>query len=290
MGKINYKIFLVDNVEKVLMVLSSLIRDVIVDLDKYRLYHNELLSMIISYIKNSTKEELDNNNVVIPEKEYFDIKDKIMYRQMLLLKIIADEQKTSFSYKNFRKFIKDKGYIKNSLSVDVNNILNELLKLRNWTFHNTQSNFFASSEVIKNNIPKEWGKNAKIEPMLNPVIIDYYENVSLEEAISYYYLLEKRISDFEKILVCMKQDYIDVYKSSNLSKGGYNVTFFSSDIHLTNLNDVQFLVRKIEHPIDIYGQAGQISQLSMAIQKSKYDGTQESLNEILSVLKSKTKE
>lgn len=287
MGKIDYKIYPIDSVEKALYILSCLISDVIINLDKYCLYHDEILSLIEKAIDKTTE---DIENVVIPEKEYNDIKDKIMYRQMMLLKAIADEQKSSFSYKHFRKFLKDKGYIKNGLGEDINGLLNELLKLRNWTFHNAQSNYSASKEVAKNNLHKQHINNLEMRPMLNPIIINYYTNVSLEEAISLYWHLEKRIVTFQKILSKMKQDYIDIYKSSECSKQGYNVIFFHGKTELFGQDNIQFKINKIDKPRDIYGPIGQISQLSMAIQNKEYDGTSESFEKIMAILKSKNRQ
>lgn len=188
MSKVNYKVYPIENVETALEVLGDLIRNVIYDLELHKTYHNELRELAIKYFSKASEDELKNKTINIPTDEYYNIKDKISYRQMMLLQNLSDEQKTSFSYINLRRFLKQKNYLCNSLPEDVSKHLNELLRLRNWTFHNTQSNYTANKEVANKEVPH----NCSVRRMFNPVIINKYQFVDIKELISYDELLDQR--------------------------------------------------------------------------------------------------
>ena len=70
---------------------------------KYEEYSKELEDFICDC--------LSNKKDIVGAKQFEDFDDKIKYRQMMLLKYIADEQKNSFSYKNLRKVLKEKKWI-----------------------------------------------------------------------------------------------------------------------------------------------------------------------------------
>lgn len=61
--------------------------------------------------------------------------------------------------------------MKRELLPESNKILNELLDVRNWSFHNVQSMLTADLELAKNSVPEELRESVEIRPMLNPVII-----------------------------------------------------------------------------------------------------------------------
>ena len=105
----NYKQFTITKSGDVLFVLGDLISGVMYDLIKYKEYQQDLIKTITQYL------ELDDNGEIIskkpvPEKEFLDLDDRVRYRQMNMLIKIADEQKSSFSYKNLRKTAKKKGF------------------------------------------------------------------------------------------------------------------------------------------------------------------------------------
>ncbi len=71
-----------------------------------------------------------------------------------------------------------RGFLKNQLSEDMTRLLNELLDVRNWTFHNPQSLMVAAKEAMEKNIPDALKGIAKVTPQLNPIpvpVVDKYE-------------------------------------------------------------------------------------------------------------------
>lgn len=156
-SKQQFKQYRINSIEDACFVLGSLISEVIRNLDKYDGYILELEALI-----ESCKEEY------VPAKVYDDINDKLLFRQYQILKQITDHQKSSFSYIDLRKLLEKNRYLTNPLSEKINKCLDELLAVRNWTFHNPQSLFVASKEVAERSIPAEI-KN-QIVPQLNPVL------------------------------------------------------------------------------------------------------------------------
>lgn len=257
-SKQQYKQFEINTVEDACLVLQTLISGVITNLRRYKQYSAEAMELLE---KTSSK--------YVPAEQYESVKDKLLYRQHEILKFIADHQSSSFSYIDLRKILLKKGLLKTQLSEELKQLLNELLDIRNWTFHNPQSQMVATREAMEKNIP-DWLKEiAKVTPQLNPVVvpvIDRYEIVMLVSFVSH---TKMRISQFEDILDAMKADYQTLYdslpyKTFVLTQGGAST-------------EIQY----IEHPStsSITDMSSDIAQISMAIQKSKYDGTDEKFNE-----------
>ncbi|MBQ7793814.1 MAG: hypothetical protein IJ366_04770 [Clostridia bacterium] len=256
--KQQFKQFKIDNVQDACVVLGRLIAGVVINLEKYKEYSLEATALL-----ENTNEEYIN------AKQYDDISDKLLYRQHQILKLTADHQSSSFSYIDLRKMMEKKGFLKSVLPQEILIILNELLDVRNCTFHNQQSMLVAAKEAAEKNIPDELKKFAKITPQINPVIISKvckYELVMFASLVDH---TEKRIEQFEKILSSMKADYQEMYDS--IEEKAYIMTEngFSSDVQY----------------IEIYRTSGlsdynsDIAQISMAIQKSKYDGSDENYRE-----------
>lgn len=124
-----------------------------------------------------------------------------------MLKYTADYQPSSFSYIDLRKMLVKRGFLKDQLSEEMTQILNELLDVRNWTFHNPQSQMVAAKEAMEKNIPDALKDIAKVTPQLNPVlvpVVDKYEILMLASLVTH---TEKRIQKFEAVLGAMKTDY-----------------------------------------------------------------------------------
>lgn len=207
-----------------------------------------------------------NKAEVIPSEEYDSIHDKILYQQRELLRFIADNQSSSFSYKMIRPTMEKRGFLKRSLDQDKLEILNELLNLRNLTFHNTQSMTVADLEIAKQSIPAELVGMAEIRPMLNPVVITKIESYSwdmLEEFVAHNAV---RLEQFETILEEMKTDYQDLVNALP------DETFMITGMGLTR--EVQYIEQKI-NGLDSGKAGSSIVSLAMGIQKGKYDGTDE---------------
>lgn len=143
-SKKKYKQFTIESIEDACGVLASLITEVSVNIDKYVEYTEEAISLL----ENEDDDYVD-------EKAYYDINDKLLFRQREILKVVADCQTSSFSYKQFRKLLQKKNYITDVLDEEIEKILSEFLDVRNWTFHNPQSLAVAKKEVAEKNIP-DW--------------------------------------------------------------------------------------------------------------------------------------
>ena len=160
-SKKQYKQFTISTLEDALLVLKSLIVPVIIDLEKFRDYSEEAGLLLSKFNKEDT----------IPAKEYDSIHDKVLYQQRELLRFIADHQSSSFSYISVRQMFVKKGFLKREIDENKRKILNELLDVRNWSFHNAQSMIVADREIAQKSIPPELAGMAEIKPMLNPVVI-----------------------------------------------------------------------------------------------------------------------
>lgn len=261
----NYKQFSIAKLEDALVSLGSLISGVVVNLKKYKQYSEEVDVLINKYVKldEETEEE-----VLIPADEYDDINDKLLYRQREILKFISDCNKSSFSYIDLRKILLKGNYLTTQLDKDMTELLNELLNIRNWTFHNPQSLMVATEEVMEHTIPKELKGIAKIQPQINPLIITHNSHYDTLMLLTLSLHTDRRISQFELILEQMKADYNEMYQKVK------NKPFYI--VGPKDTSKVIFHERSI--PNRFVSSNSDISQISMAIQKSKYDGSTDSFN------------
>lgn len=251
-AKQHFKQFSIDNLQDACVALGALISEVSIHYAKYKEYSDEAYALL----ENSDAE-------YISAKNYDDINDKLLYRQHEILKLSADHQSSSFSYKDLRKLLERKGYISTPLSDDISEILNELLDVRNWTFHNPQSLMVAAKEAAEKNIPPELKSAVTIVPQLNPILIEKIEKYELLMLVSLTIHTQKRIEQFEAIIKSMKFDYQEMYNSIK-DKPMLMTMHGISD-------EVQYVERYITS--HLIGYQSDISQISMAIQKSKYDGS-----------------
>lgn len=256
-SKKEFKQYTINNVQDACSVLGGLIARLIVQLEKYKEYAAEA-------------EELLNNTAVeyVAEKEYCDINDKLLYRQHEMLKLVADHQNSSFSYIDLRKMFEKKGYLNTSLSEDMEKTLKELLDVRNWTFHNPQSLMVASKEVAEKNIPDELKGLVTITPQLNPIVVSRVEKYEVVMLASLVLHIQRRIEQFDAVLAKMKSDYQEMYN-----------TILEKKIIITPygaLSEVQYYDEYIIARLE--SMSNDIAQLSMGIQKSQYDGTDEQYN------------
>ncbi len=165
------------------------------------------------------------------------------------------------------------GYIKSELSEKDSKLLSELLDLRNWSFHNPQSLIVSEKEVIEKRIPEELKEYVNVKPLLNPVRITKISQYNKDILISLNIHTEQRISQFEHVLECMKIDYEEMILSLDevpcvLTPNGFSL-------------GMQYMEENITISLSDY--RTDVSQVSMAIQKSKYDGTDEKYKEITQI-------
>ena len=255
-----YKQFPINDESDACVVLGSLISGVIINLEKYSEYANEAIELL----KNLDEE-------YVPAKDYDGINDKLLYRQHEILKFISDHQKSSFSYIEVRKIFKEKNFLPKEFDENANSLLKELLDIRNWTFHNPQSMLSAGKEVAEKNIPEEFKSVTKIMPQLNPVIIREIEYYDVNMLVSLIRHTQKRIVQFNQILSCMKEDYQAIFDRIQ-----------GRSLLLLNGSDpfkIQYIKHKCVSRLGDYG--NDVSQISMAIQKSKYDGSKKAYDDFV---------
>lgn len=255
--------FPVNTTEEGMQALASLISSVIVNLKKYKEYSLEVEELQKKY---SNLSKVVTKEILIPAKEYDDINDKLLYRQREILKYLTDYQPSSFSYINLRDFLVKRKLLVRTLDEKTKQLLNELLDVRNWSFHNPQSMLVAAKESAIKRVPKELVDIVKIEPQLNPIIVDCITNYDLLMLATLVLHSQKRIEQFELILDNMKNDYTEMYEKIP------NRQFHFVKGQLSNQVFYQELPR-IDRLVSINSD---MPQISMAIQKSKYDGTIES--------------
>jgi len=256
--KQQFKQFSIDCAEDACLALGMLISEVSVNLDKYKEYTLEAESLLESIQEES-----------VPAKAYDDVNDKLLYRQREILKYSADHQSSSFSYKDLRNILEKNKYISSPLSEEVALILSEFLDVRNWTFHNPQSLMVAAKEVAQKDIPDELRGLVQVTPQLNPVIIRKIDRYELIMLASLTIHAHKRIEQFEKILKSMKADYQEIYDSIENKPLLLTAHGFSDRVQYVEWKDTSGLS---DYHSDI-------AQISMAIQKSRYDGTDEKFSE-----------
>ncbi len=250
--KQQFKQFSINSIQDACLALGGLISGMMVHLEKYKEYSDEAQSL------------LENANTeYISAKDYDDINDKLLYRQHEILKLSADHQSSSFAYKDLRRLLEKKGYLAAPLSDEMTMILNELLDVRNWTFHNPQSLMVAAKEVAEKSMPAELKGIAQIVPQLNPVIVMKVEKYDLLVLASLTVHTRKRIEEFEAIIKSMQSDYQEMYNSIEDKPLLMTAHGFSSEVQYFDSYITSQLI----------GYQSDIAQISMAIQKSKYDGS-----------------
>ena len=261
-SKAQFKQFAINTIEDGCLVLKSLIVPTIIDLEKLKRYADEAQKLLDDSSSCQT----------IPAEEYEVIHDKVLYEQRELLRFQADHQASSFSYTSVRPIFLKKGFLKRQLEDDSLKVINELLDVRNWSFHNAQSMLVADLENAKKSIPPELVGIAEIHPMLNPVIITRPKSYSISMLEGFVHHNEERIKQFDIVLMEMKKDYqemYDLYCTTSSIPTGYNQP-----------GHIKYIECDIEAQTSKRAGAD-IAQLSMGIQKCKYDGSVEAYNKLL---------
>lgn len=261
MSNKQFKQFTINTLEDGCLVLKSLIVPVIIDLEKFKEYAEEAEALLDNYKPDD----------VIPVKVYDSIHDKVLYQQRELLRFIADHQSSSFSYIDLRQLLVKRGYLKRELDESSRKILNELLDIRNWSFHNAQSMLTADLEITKKSIPPELVGIVEVKPLLNPVVIRKVKTYAWAMLADFIIHNGERADQFDTILTEMKKDYQEMYESL------LDAQFMMTSDGLTR--EVQYMEQIIENQ-NPRKAGSSIATLSMGIQKGKYDGTDESFERL----------
>ena len=257
-SKQHFKQFTINNAEDGCLALQSLISSVVIHLHRYKQYSDEAETLF-----------MNTDSKTVPAENYEAVNDKLLYRQHELLKYMADHQSSSFSYIELRKQLVKQGFLTEPLNEELTQVLNDLLDVRNWTFHNPQSMMVAAKDAMEKRIPDSLKGITTVTPQINPVVIPMvvsYDSLMLASLVIH---TKKRIEQFESILSAMKSDYQVLVNS--LPKP----TFLFGKDGLTP--DVQYMEHHIVSRLD--DMHSDIAQISMAIQKSSYDGTDEKYND-----------
>lgn len=252
-SKQRYKQFAINSAQDACIVLASLISGITLNLAKYKEYALEAEDLL---------QNLEGDYIVA--KLYDDINDKLLFRQHEMLKLTSDHQSSSFSYIDLRPWLVKHGYLISSMPEDVDAILLELLDVRNWTFHNPQSLLAAARDAAEKTVPEQLKGKVQVLPQLNPIIIPKTTRYELVMLASLTIHTSKRITQFERVLEQMKEDHQEIYNSIE-----------EKQLLMTEnpLHKLQYVEMNITSGLADYH--SDIAQLSMAIQKSKYDGSEE---------------
>lgn len=253
MGKKNYKNMNFNNKDDYLYALYGLIEYIYPLLEKYIRYNGQL-GLYLEEIIKQNKQYID-----------FDIceewKDKIQNVSHGLLKGFVDEASTGFSYIMFRKLMNKTKYKLSDIPRDVDEDLKELRDVRNWTFHLAQSDFVASKEVFDKSISPEFKKY--IVHQFNPIKISKYRVAETIMMASFHDHTAHRIEVYEKVFDLMKNDFeILLGEKIQIAECMNDIYYFFDDDFAT-------------------------AQLSMAMQKKKYDGSDEQYEKITGRKKNK---
>lgn len=253
-----WKQYGLNNKEDYLYVLYTLISNVVSALDRYQIHYKELDLYIYKNVKHDTSIDKYLYNPV-DKYTYHSFIEKIHDTSMSLIKYVADCQDSSISYLMFRKLIEKRTHEFGLSLIDtkIKEYLDDLRDLRNWIFHNPQSMLNAHKEMHTKGLPKELRETLKTEYRFNPIIIDEYEYFELENLISLMLHMKKRIEIFNKILVQMTKDFEELYGEKISIEYNY-----------------------IKEPKKYMDYSYSVAQLSMAMQKSRYDGSQEEFERI----------
>ncbi len=266
MGNNQFKQFVINDLSDALLALSTLIVSSIINLDKLVEYTQESIE-----IGNQYKDA-----EVIPSDVYDAIHDKVLFRQRELLEYMADEAHDILSYRTLRKLLLKRKYLTRQLDQDITELINELHTIRNWTFHNVQSRLVADKEAMEKRIPPELADITKVELQLNPIYVVKHKGYTKKMMESFVYHNLTRSAQFSVILEEMKRDYQDMYDQLDNSKivanpGMKKLVEDSKSITPVKIIEVTLIS-------DINDKDTDIANISMAIQKGKYDGTQESFD------------
>lgn len=258
-----YKQFTINTIEDACLALKSIIVPVIVDLEKFDNYTKEAQQILTD----------NKNHDTISVDVYDSIHDKTLYQQRELLRFIADRQSSSFSYIDLRDNFVKRGFLKRVLPPESRKTLNNLLDLRNWSFHNAQSMIVADLELVKRSIPAELRENIEIKPVLNPIFIPKVRSYSKEMLEEFIVHNNVRKGQFNSILLEMKEDYQEM------------LTSLSTQQHIAKgigiSEKVQYVERQIVRQTS-RGAGSNIASISMGIQRGQFDGTEESFQKLLS--------
>lgn len=244
--KKHYKNLNFNSKEDYLVASYSLIGEINDSLKRYIRYGNNLEN----FITKLSEEEVH----YVSTEEFHEWKDKLQNVSHELIMFFVDEVKTGFSYIKFRKLIERTEYHLDELQQDIKDDLKELGEVRNWSFHNPQSKYVAQIELIAKEMP--WVLRQKNVYQFNPIKVGYTEKTSISCLFSLSIHVGKRTQVFLRLLKAFMHDF---------------ETLLGEEVHIEWVN---------EGVNELLNYSTRVAQLSMAMQKRKYDGSDEQFQNI----------
>lgn len=242
----NYKNLNFNKKEDYLFALYVLIGHVYKLLKRYNRYQNDFVAFL--------------NPILYSDEEYVDTEiceewqDKFLSVSRELIKHFVDDVKTGFSYIMFRKMVNKTEYKLKPLDKSLEKELEELRDVRNWSFHLAQSDFVAMKEVFYKKIPKEF--HSYVEYSFSPIRVSISKKTNKMHLASLFVHNERRIEIFQRLFNRMHADFEELLGMS---------------AEIVEIN---------EKPLEFLDDSCAAMQLSMAMQKRKYDGSDEAFEKI----------
>lgn len=244
--KKNYKNLNFNTKKDYLVASYTLIGEINYSLNRYIKYGNKLET----FIKTLSEEEVH----YVSTEEFQEWKDKIQNVSRELIMFFVDDVKTGFSYVKFRKLIEQTEYHLDKHQQDIKDDLKELSDVRNWSFHNPQSKYVAQNEFVVKGMPEILRQKNVYN--FNPIKVGYTEKTSTACLASLNIHVEKRTQIFLRLLKAFKHDF---------------ETLLGEEVRIEWVK---------EDAAELINYPTMVAQLSMAMQKRKYDGSDEQFQRI----------
>lgn len=198
MTKKKEKQFPLTSKENCIVYLNRIISSCERCMDRLRDYNLEGNKLLVEYAGKD----------VVPLEIYAELQDKTSNITSYLLNLIGDAQASSISYFKFRNYISKHSISDvslNPLDGQIQELLNDFNRMRNWQNHIPESLLVAEMEQVK---------VGKMKFPMDPVNITVYKNVTYDY---FKNMIEINISFYNaarKIIQCAKRDYRNVYGKS----------------------------------------------------------------------------
>lgn len=245
MGK-DYKQFDFNSKDDYLFVFYQLISRSYQLLRRFKKYESDLEKYVLSLEKDNVE--------YIDDEIHSEWHDKILSVTRGLITVYVDDVKGGLSYVKIRRILGKTEYKLEPLGEEIQKELDELRDVRNWSYHLPQTDLVAMKEVFYKSIPKEW--HQFVEYNFNPIKIGITKKCSTSIMVSLFLHTERRKAVFEEIFKCMINDFESL------------------------LGEKVSIIEVQEKPLELLGDNLSTSQLSMAMNRRKYDGSDESFEKI----------
>lgn len=245
MGK-DYKQFNFNSKEDYLYVFYNLITQAYQLLLRYEKYQFGLEKDLLLLEEQKA--------IYINEGIYSEWHDKVLAVSRGLITLFVDDASGGISYVKIRKMLDKTTYKLDSLDVSIQKELDELRDVRNWSYHLPQTNFVAMKEVLYKNVPEDIRKCMTYS--FNPIKVSIVEECNIQMVESLYLHNRRRIEVFDKLLGCMITDFEKL------------------------LGEKVSIIEIPEKPLELIGDSLAAVQLSMAMNRRKYDGKNETYEKL----------